>query len=485
MAVVTDTLRVLFVTAECAPWVKTGGLGDVAAALPAALREAGVDARVLLPAYRAVLAQAGTAPVIARTPFGLLREAVLPSGVPVFLLDAPEWFDRDGGPYQNGQGRDWPDNAQRFAALARVAALLATPESPLPFRPQILHANDWQTGLAPAWLRFRPGPRAASVFTVHNLAFQGLFPARLVAEIGLPGETYQTEGAEFYGQLSFLKAGLFYADAITTVSPHYAREIQQQPLGFGLEGLLFARRSVLQGIVNGIDTTVWDPATDPLIAATFDAERLERKARNKGALQTRMGLRADSAIPVLGLIGRLTDQKGIDLVLAAAERMLALPVQLAILGQGESHFEEALRGLAARHQGKMAVEIGFDETLAHLIEGGSDLFLMPSRFEPCGLNQMYSQRYGTLPVAHATGGLSDTIVDYSGPAAAADATGFLFQEPTAEALLAAIARAITVYPDRRRWRKLQRNGMRRDFSWGASASRYIETYRRLVPAALS
>lgn len=480
MAMVTPgTMQVLFVTSECTPWIKTGGLGDVAAALPAALREAGVDVRVLLPAYPAVLAQAGMAPVVARTASGVLREAVLPSGVPVFLLEAPEWFGREGGPYQNREGQDWPDNAQRFATLGRVAALLATPDSPLPFRPAILHANDWQTGLAMAWLQRHGKPHAAGVFTVHNLAFQGLFPAQVAGEIGLPPECYQTEGAEFYGQLSFLKAGLYYADAVTTVSPHYAREIQQHPLGFGLEGLLFARRAELQGIVNGIDTTVWDPASDPLIAATYDADRLERKARNKGALQTRMGLDADPSIPVLGLVGRLTDQKGIDLVLAAAERMLALPVQLAVLGKGETALEDGLRGLAARHPGAMAVETGFDETLAHLIEAGSDLFLMPSRFEPCGLNQMYSQRYGTLPVAHATGGLSDTITDYSGPAAAAEATGFLFFEPTADALLAAVARALAVYPDRRRWRKLQRNGMRRDFSWRASAARYIELYQRL------
>jgi len=480
--VADNALRVLYVVSECAPWVKTGGLGDVAAALPVALQRSGVDVRVLLPAYPQVLASAGKTRVVGRTDEGTIREAILPSGVPALLLDAPPLFGREGGPYQDPQGRDWSDNAQRFGALSRTAARLATHDTPLSFRPQVLHCNDWQTSLAPAWLWFDARSSAATVVTVHNLAFQGLFPSTAVAQIGLPRDSYQPDGVEFYGQLSFLKAGLYYADAITTVSPAYAGEIQQQALGFGLDGLLAARRAALHGIVNGIDTAVWDPATDPLIAARYDQNHLGQKARNKAALQKRMGLRVDPRIPLLGLIGRLTDQKGIDLVVAAAEHLLEFPVQLAVLGSGERHHEQALRTLAAAHPGAIAVNVGFDEALAHLIEAGADLFLMPSRFEPCGLNQMYSQHYGTPPVAHATGGLRDTITDYAGPETGGTASGFLFYEATTEALVAAIARALTVYRDRAVWKRMRRNGMARDFSWTTSAQRYIDLYRSVVAA---
>ena len=476
--------RVLFVTSECAPWVKTGGLGDVAAALPAALRAAGADVRVLMPAYRGVSAQARLGSLLAHTDYGDIREAWLPSGVPVLLLDAPDLFDRPGGPYQDPAGRDWPDNVRRFGALSRVAAMLATEDSPLAFRPQVLHCNDWQTALAPAWLRFLGSTAAAALMTVHNLAFQGLFPASSVAELGLPAASFQPDGLEFYGQLSFLKAGLYYADAITTVSPRYASEIQQQPLGFGLEGLLAARSNVLQGIVNGIDTEVWDPATDPLIAARYDAKHLKNKAGNKIALQERLGLALDAAIPLLGLVGRLTEQKGIDLLIAAAPRLLALPVQIVVLGQGDPVLEAQLRALAGDHKRQMAVQTGFDEGLAHLVEAGADLFLMPSRFEPCGLNQMYSQRYGTPPVAHATGGLSDTISNYVG-LATADASGFLFLEPTVDAFVEAISRGLVQYAKPRVWSRIQRSGMRRDFSWNVSAARYLELYHQLRKDARS
>ena len=481
-------LEVLFATSECAPWVKTGGLGDVSAALPAALRAAGLDVRLLLPAYREVLA---TAPApravaqiapLARLPGARILETSLPSGVPALLVDCPPLYDRDGGPYLDpATGADWTDNALRFGQLARVAALLAGDASPLAWRPRILHCNDWQTALAPAFLRFGSASRTATVVCIHNLAFQGLFPAETVAALGLPPESFALAGVEFYGRMSFLKGGLVVADAIATVSPTYAREIQREPLGFGLQDLLAARAGRLRGILNGIDVEVWNPATDPLIARRYDRARLDAKRGNKTALQARMGLPDAPARPLFGFVGRLTDQKGADLIAAIAPRLAALGAQLAVLGTGEAGHERALTGAAASHRDAVAVEIGFDEALAHLIEAGADAFLMPSRFEPCGLNQMYSQRYGTPPVARATGGLCDSIVD-CGPAtlAAGTASGFLFREPSPDALLEATQRAVAAYREPAIWRALQRAGMARDFSWRASAQEYAALYATLV-----
>ena len=485
----SDRLRVLFATPECAPWVKTGGLGDVGAALPAALEAGGLDVRVLLPAYRPVLAataghrrELASIAAGARLPAARVLEAPLPSGVPAWLVDCPALYDRDGGLYQDpGSGGDWPDNAVRFALLARVAALLAGESSPLAWRPQVLHCNDWQTALAPAYLRFAAGTRAATVMCIHNLAFQGLFPPASAAAVELPPAAYSVDGAEFYGRLSFLKAGLVYADAITTVSPTYAQEIQREPLGFGLQGLLAARAGDLHGILNGIDEGVWNPAIDPLIAIRYDAAHVEAKRGNKLALQEQLGLPGDPGVPLFGFVGRLTQQKGADLIAESAARIVAAPAQIAVLGSGEHELEEALRALARARPREVAVRIGFDERLAHLIEAGADAFLMPSRFEPCGLNQMYSQRYGTPPIAHATGGLCDSIVDCT-PATLAGGTaaGFLFREPSAGALAEAVERAIAAYHDPATWRALQRNGMARDFGWGAGAQRYAELYRSLV-----
>jgi starch synthase len=485
----SERLRVLLATPECAPWVKTGGLGDVSAGLPAALAACGLDVRVLLPAYRPVLAAtAAHARELAsfagsgRFPAARLLEAPLPSGVPAWLVDCPALYDRAGGPYQDpATGQDWPDNALRFAALARVAALLAGESSPLPWHPQVLHCNDWQTALAPAYAHFAVGAPAATVMCVHNLAFQGLFPPATAVEVDLPAAAYSIDGAEFYGRLSFLKAGLAYADAITTVSPTYAQEIQREPLGFGLQNLLAGRAGALHGILNGIDDEAWNPATDALIARRYDAARLEAKRENKLALQQRMGLAADADVPLVGFVGRLTHQKGVDLIFEAAPALAAEPAQLAVLGAGERELADTLRALVRAHPQSIAAEIGFDEPLAHLVEAGADVFLMPSRFEPCGLNQMYSQRYGTPPVAHATGGLCDSIVDCT-PAtlAGGTATGFLFREPTAAALADGVGRAIAAYRDPAIWRALQRHGMARDFGWRASAQRYVALYRSLA-----
>jgi starch synthase len=334
----------------------------------------------------------------------------------------------------------------------------------------VLHANDWPCGLAPAYLRFGAGA-AASLTTVHNLAFQGLFPQEWVSRLGLPPESFAIDGLEFHGRMSFLKAGLVYADGISTVSPTYAREIQAPELGCGLDGLLRHRGAALSGILNGIDDEAWNPAADPHLAARYDADALAGKAANKAALQARFGLPVSAQTPLFGMVGRMTSQKGTDLVVAAAARLAELG-QLVILGTGEREIEQAVSEAAGRHPDRIAARIGFDEGLAHLLEAGADIFLMPSRFEPCGLNQMYSQRYGTPPVVRATGGLADTVEE--------GVTGFAFQAPTAEALAEAALRAVQCYREPARWRAMQRAGMARDFSWSAAAPRYAALYRALA-----
>jgi starch synthase len=486
----SDALRVLFVSPECTPLAKTGGLADVSAALPAALRKLHIDVRVLLPGYPGVFAGVGHARDVAaltllKPPLpARLLEARLASGVPLLILDSPPLYRRDGGPYQDESGEDWKDNALRFGLLSQAAAVLASASSPLSWRPQIVHGNDWPAALAAAYLHYAAAARAASIVTVHNLAFQGNFDSGMIAPLGLPPASFAAEGLEFHGHLSFLKAGLHYADAITTVSPSYAREIQTEACGAGMHGLLQRRRAALSGILNGIDATEWDPATDRHFQHRYSVDTLHRKALVKRALRERLGLglvhdRED--VPVLGVVSRLTHQKGADLLVHAARELVALPAQLAILGSGQREHEAALRALAIDHPGRIAVTIGFDEPLAHLIEAGADMFLMPSRFEPCGLNQMYSQRYGTPPIAHATGGLVDTIVDCGAAARpAAGASGFLFDQPTAPALVAAVRRAFARYRERDDWRTLQRNGMTRDFSWALPARRYAELYRQLA-----
>ena len=466
-------MRILFVTPEYAPLTKTGGLGDVSAALPAALRELGNDVRVLLPGYTEVLAK--TRPVERATLRALGFDARLLETQGLWILDCPALYRREGGPYQDATGSDWGDNALRFALLSRIAALLAGATSPLAWRPDCVHCNDWPAALAAAYLAFDPDAQATSLLTVHNLAFQGNYDAALLARLELPAQSFTPEGVEFHGRLSFLKAGLAYADALTTVSPTYAREIQGEAFGCGLDGLLRRRRESLTGILNGIDTSLWNPAEDALLAAPYDAATLERKALNKQALQFRLRLKVDPQLPLLGVVSRLTQQKGSDLLAEALDDLAALPAQVALLGKGEPRIEGALQAAAGRYPGMVSVTTGFDESLAHAIEAGADLFLMPSRYEPCGLNQMYSQRYGTPPVAHATGGLIDTIEDGE--------TGFLFARPETGALLAAVRRALEQRRDSDRWRRIQRRGMQRDFSWSAAARQYAALYSRLAMRA--
>ena len=452
-------MRVLFVTPECAPYAKAGGLGDVSAALPAALRSVGVEVDVLLPAYSEVLPRIDGASELER--FSELGfDCALLKKESLLLADCPPLYRREGSPYQDPGGSDWPDNPLRFGLLSKVAARLAP-------RYDVVHCNDWPAALTPVYVRH------PSLLTIHNLAFQGNFERAWLGRLGLPEELFSIDELEFHGRISFLKGGLVHAGAINTVSPAYAREIQTEELGCGLDGLLRHRASALSGILNGIDTEVWDPASDPHLAERYDASSLERKESNKRALQQRLNLDS-SKEPLIGFIGRLTHQKGADLIAGA---LADLPAQIVVLGKGEREIEGALVAAAARHPGRVAVTIGFDEALAHLIEAGADVFLMPSRFEPCGLNQMYSQRYGTPPVAHATGGLADTIADGE--------TGFLFERAEPGSLAAALRRALAAWREPRRWREIQRAGMRRDFSWRGAARQYADLYSRLATAPAS
>jgi starch synthase len=480
-------LKVLFATPEIRPLIKTGGLGDVSASLPAALMKAGIDVRVLVPGYPSVLAGAQHECLLARTHLPGAGEVTLlsahapDSGVPLIIVDCPAYYDRKGGPYQDLSGLDWPDNAQRFALFSKIGALIGSSANPLDWQPHVVHCNDWQTGLTPAYLHYTAGPKSPTIMTIHNIAYQGIFPSASLAATGLPPESFSMHGVEYHGSLSFLKAGLFYADRITTVSPTYAREIQGKLLGFGMQGLLAERSALLSGILNGIDEEEWNPWHDPYLVEPFHGGRLKGKAANKRALQERLGLAVEPDVPLLGVVSRITHQKGLDLLLATVDDIITTPAQIVLLGTGEAALEASFRSLAARYPGTVSVTIGFNEALSHQIEAAADIFLMPSRFEPCGLNQMYSQRYGAVPLVHATGGLVDTVVDATADSLAdGSATGFVFVKEQPAAFLATVQRALSTYRDKKTWRALMKNGMRRDFSWKQSAQGYVALYEELV-----
>jgi starch synthase len=457
------------------PLVKTGGLGDVSAALPAALASLGHDVRVLLPGYPPVLDASSGAREIARiTVLGRavrLLESKLPSGVPLIIADAPTLFARTGGPYQDATGDDWNDNALRFGVLSKVAAILGTEASPLEWRPDVVHCNDWPTALAPLYLRFARGRHAASLLTIHNLAFQGIFSFDQVKPLELAPESVGLQGAEYYGKVSFLKGGIVYSNAVNTVSPTYAREIQTHELGFGMDGVLRQRSKDLFGVLNGIDTAMWNPRTDPLIPAHYGPDTLDAKLTNKRALKQRLGLEGPHELPLAAIVSRLTHQKGIDIIAEAVPQLAKIPMQIAVVGAGDRELVEKLRAAQQGFPEHVGVYIGFDEQAAHLVEAGADMFLMPSRFEPCGMNQMYSQRYGTPPIANATGGLVDTILD--------DETGYLMRELSAEGLVEAVQRGLGDYRDQSRWRRVQHAGMARDFGWASAARAYGEIYARV------
>ncbi len=479
--------KILFVVSEAHPLIKTGGLGDVAGSLPVALASLQADVRLLLPAYPDVVARAGKVETLAQfsvnglaSPVRLLEGRLPGTPVVIWLVDFPPAYDRPGNPYLDFRGLPWPDNAMRYALLARTAVMLALGQLPLEWRPDIVHSHDWQAGLVPALLAQEKN-RPATVFTIHNLAYQGLFPRETFTLLDLPAALWSIDGLEFHGQMSFIKGGLAFADRLTTVSPGYAREIQTPEFGAGLDGLLRHRADRLTGILNGIDDKVWNPAHDPFLARRYSARRLRDKIPNKLALQREFGLPVNPKTPLIGMVGRMVQQKGVDLVLETLPGIMHRPVQLVMLGTGEPGYEEALCAQAARYTGQLAVRVGYDERLAHLIEAGADMFLMPSRFEPCGLNQLYSQRYGTIPIVRRVGGLADTVTEATETnLKAGKATGIVFDEARGGALLASVDRALALHNNSRRWKQMMLAGMCRDFSWEHSAAEYLHLYAQAL-----
>ncbi len=483
-------MRVFFITAEAVPFAKTGGLADVAGALPRALRSMGHDVALFMPYYRQAREKCGGAVADAGVVLNIelgnetIRPSVLTTTLPdsdvrVYLLDHPPFYDREEL-YGTPEG-DYPDNAARFIFFSKAA--VALPKA-IGWQPTVYHCNDWQTGLVPVYLRllgatdpfYHP---SRSVFTIHNLAYQGLFPAEAFALTGLDGTLFGPEGLEFYGKLNLLKGGILFARLVNTVSPRYAKEIQTPEFGCGLEGVLAARADALFGIINGIDYTVWDPATDPLIPANYCAEDFSGKAICKARLQERCGLPVRPDVPLLGMISRLDIQKGLDLLGEILDELAELDLQFVLLGTGKQEFQELFTEIGKRHPEKLSINIMFDNELAHQIEAGCDMYLMPSRYEPCGLNQLYSLKYGTVPIVRKTGGLADTIVNATPTALAkGTANGLSFASYSAKALYNTVRRALRLFSDPRAWRRLMLTGMRQEWSWERSAAEYVRLYER-------
>jgi len=487
-------LRILFVTSEAYPLVKTGGLADVSGSLPKALSALGQDVRILIPGYPSVIhklvnlhhvANLEGLPIIANAE--LLAGNMPDSGVQVLVINSPSLYQREGGPYVAPDGKDWEDNPLRFGILSKVAAILSSSDSPIKnWIPEIVHCNDWQSGLTPAYMHYMRAYRtdihhAKSVISIHNLAFQGCFSPEWVAHLGLPQSSYSMHGLEYYGQISFLKAGVFYADMLCTVSETYAKEIQTPAFGFGMQGLLASRAHEIKGILNGIDTEEWNPAADPHLSASFDAKKLVGKQAVKQSLQKQLGLEKDPKIPLLGVVSRLTHQKGLDMLLDEAEPVLRLGCQIALLGSGEAQLESGFKLLEKLYPKQVSINIGYNEPLSHQIMAGADIFIMPSRFEPCGLNQMYGLRYGTPSIVTNTGGLADSITNTDEVSLKNNtATGFIMTESTPEALKASLEYALKCYANSPLWHRIQRNGMRKDLSWEKSAQAYMGVYQQLL-----
>lgn len=470
--------KILFVTSEVYPLIKTGGLADVSGSLPQALKALGHEVKILVPGYPKVLASADFSPLPTRpeTAPRLLRALLPETEVDVWALQDESHFGREGNPYLGPDGHPWPDNAERFAHFCRVGTEIALDRLGLDFKPDIVHCNDWQSGLIPALLADEP-KRPGTVFTIHNLAYQGVFPRSTFEALKLPQRFWSPEALEFYEQMSFIKGGLVFADRISTVSPTYAREIQAKEDGCGLEGLLTHRQSRLSGILNGIDTEAWNPATDPLLENHFNIKSLKARKVLKAQLQEISGLPLKPDLPVFAWVGRLVEQKGIDFLLESLPKLMALPLQIVLIGTGDARYEKALSEWQHLFPERISVFLGYSEARAHLAEAGTDVFLMPSRFEPCGLNQMYSQRYGAIPLVRRAGGLADTVTDATAKAIEeGTATGIVFETPSSDAFFEAIERALALYAQKTVWSGIQKNGMRKDFSWETSALQYLDLY---------
>lgn len=481
-------MRVLYVTSEVYPFAKTGGLADVSAALPAALQELDIDVRLLVPGYKQAIEQAADVQDILwlGDPLGCgevrLLETHLPQAdVPVWLVDCPALYGRSGGLYQTETGEEWPDNALRFALLNHVAAALAH-EPKRAWVPDLIHANDWHAGIVPLLLASDGRPHPATLFTIHNLAYQGLFDAQEMERLRLPESAYSA--MEFYGRMSFLKAGIQSADAITTVSPTYASEILTPEYGCGLDGLLRERASALTGILNGADYRVWDPSTDPYLACNYSARSVAAKSDCKRAIQMELGLELDADMPLMAFMSRLVHQKMPDVVLDVLPDLLEEGMQFVLVAEGENGYQTRFRELAARYPGRVAVRIGYREDLGHRLLSGADLLLHPSRFEPCGLVPIYAMRYGTIPLVRKSGGMADSVTDASPEAIRqGSATGLAFQDPSMTDLAACMRRALSLYRQPILWRRIQAAAMRQDFSWKRSAEAYANLYRSLTGTA--
>lgn len=483
--------KILFASSEVHPLIKTGGLADVSASLPIALKQSGEDVRIIVPAYRQCLEKLSHIRTVATIkldgyykPVEILESVLPDTDVPLYLLSSPEHFDREGGAYSQPGGGDWEDNPARFALFSRAIAALALNETDIDWQPDVLHCNDWQTGLAPALIADNPA-RPKTVFTIHNLAYQGLYSRDVFNALDLPQSFWHSDSIEFYDLMSFMKGGLIYSDHITTVSPTYAREICSYEFGYGLEGLLSLRagQGRLTGILNGIDNNEWNPETDQYLPHTYSAANLKAKYQNKTALQNEYGLPQKDDALLIGLISRLVSQKGVDLSIGALSKLLqsGANIQFVCLGSGEQSYEQDLRVLRAHYPDKVGVKIGYDEGLSHRIEAGSDVFLMPSRFEPCGLNQLYSLRYGTLPVVRNTGGLADTVIDADELNRKEErATGFKFQDATPLALEQKLYQVVDVFQRPRIWRKIVLTAMAQDYSWAKSAAMYQALYDNIT-----
>lgn len=477
-------LRILHAAAECFPLAKTGGLGDVVSALPSALRGLDCDARVALPAYRGVQAALGETQAIAQLRVNAVeftvRRGALADGLPVYLFDAPVLFDRAGTPYADENHQPFADSAFRFGTFSAAVAAFVQ-QGAIGFAPDVVHLHDWQVALAAPWLA-ASASRPRIVFTIHNLAYQGQFGREAFDALQLQAYWFTPDALEFWGGFSCMKGGLNFADAITTVSPTYAQEIRTPAFGCGLEGLLQQRADKLSGILNGIDDAVWNPARDPHLAQRYDASTVETgKRANRLAVSQVLGIAVDEQVPLAVFIGRLADQKGADLLLAAREAIQQLPVQLIVLASGDSALEAALRDWALASAGKVTACITHNEALAHQLTAAADLLLMPSRFEPCGLNQLYALRYGTMPLVRRTGGLADTVVDATAQTLAdGSATGVSFENADVGGVLWALQRGIELHADPITRGALRRNGMARDFGWAASARQYRQLYQTLL-----
>jgi len=480
----SSQLKILFTSSEVFPLIKTGGLADVSSGLPLALHKLGQDVRIILPAYKTALEKAQSLGIKLRklkTSQHNILEGHLPnSTVPVWLVDISELYYRNNGPYGAKNGIDWPDNDERFAIFSDICIQIAMDNINLNWKPDVVHSNDWQTGLIPAKLSLLPD-RPATVFTIHNLAYFGLFPRQTFEHLELPKEWWAWDKLEFHNQTCFIKGGLVFADYINTVSPTYANEIRTSEFAYGLEGLLDHRGTHLSGILNGIDYDEWNPETDPHLAKNYSLNTLHDKAENKRELQRVFDLPQREDTLLIGIIGRIVEQKGFDLVLQSLPAMMQHDIQLVMLGSGDKNLENALLENSKNHPNQCAVKIGYNEPLAHLIEGGSDCFMMPSRFEPCGLNQFYSLRYGTVPIVHHTGGLADSVVDTNEHSLEDNsATGFKFYQSNSQSLLQAFYKAQETYQNHEDWQKLIKNGMSQDFSWSKSAQNYLSLYRKAI-----